>query len=472
MWKNITKVVASEDFRFNGPSSNVGFILGDGSSIHFWRDEWIEGVVLKDVFPRIFALSVNKLGKVKEFGTLSINGWQWEIPLRRRLFGWELHQWSVLMSLLKGHVVCDSFKDSFVWKGSTSGKYSVYLYCKSVRTSSNSDKEVWKLVWKGLAPSKVEVFCWQLFRGRIAVKEQLVRRGLLDTSLASCTFCKVECESIGHLFFSCYSSWKIWMYCCSLWGLHWVVHHDPSTMFMAWQHALPDKYSKELWIMSFYAITWSIWLLRNDMAFNGKVFDLEQFIDTFKIRLASWFKAKWPKSLHTISEIVNFSKDVQAPKVSKTSKRTLVWKTPPPNFLKFNVDGSARGKPGLAGIGGALRDCKTAIKAVFSKSIGVADSNLAELLAVREALKVFTSTRWASTHRLIIESDSTNVVKWMLNPSGVPWSMKRHMAHIELYKLQLLSCDCIFIPREGNVMADTLAKSGVFRIHDLTVLYD
>ena len=49
-------------------SPSIGFSLGDGSRIRFWADEWIEGVVLKKAFPRIFDLSVNKLGKVKEFG--------------------------------------------------------------------------------------------------------------------------------------------------------------------------------------------------------------------------------------------------------------------------------------------------------------------------------------------------------------------------------------------------------------------
>ena len=129
--------------------------------------------------------------------------------MQRRLFGWELQQWSAFISLLEGYAVCDSFKDFFVWESSISEKYSVNLYCESMLGPPIMDKEFWKLVWMGFAPSKVEVFCWQLMKGRIAVKEQLARRGLLDLNLALCTFCKEECESIGHLFFSCSSSWKI-----------------------------------------------------------------------------------------------------------------------------------------------------------------------------------------------------------------------------------------------------------------------
>ena len=49
--------------------------------------------------------------------------------------------------------------------------------------------------------------------------------------------------------------------------------------------------------------------------------------------------------------------------------------------------------------------------------------------------------------------------------------MKRHMALIENYKQQVLSCDFVFIPREGNDMGDALAKSGVLRQHDLAIVY-
>ena len=84
------------------------------------------------------------------------------------------------------------------------------------------------------------------------------------------------------------------------------------------------------------------------------------------------------------------------------------------------MDGSTKGNLGPAGIGGVLRDCNAAVKVVFSKSIGVIDSNMVELFAVRKALMVFVATRWASSHRLVIENDLRNVVNWMLNPSGSP----------------------------------------------------
>ena len=50
-------------------SFGCGYSFGDGRNIRFWGDKWIEGVVLTSIFPKIFALSVNKEGKVMDFGS-------------------------------------------------------------------------------------------------------------------------------------------------------------------------------------------------------------------------------------------------------------------------------------------------------------------------------------------------------------------------------------------------------------------
>ncbi|XVE90483.1 hypothetical protein DITRI_Ditri20bG0081400 [Diplodiscus trichospermus] len=89
---------------------------------------------------------------------------------------------------------------------------------------------------------------------------------------------------------------------------------------------------------------------------------------------------------------------------------------PPQGAVNFNVDGASKGKPGPARIGGILRDHMGIEKIRFSKYICVADSNVAELLAVREAFSLFVSYWWNQNLTLIIESDSMNVVNWVLKP--------------------------------------------------------
>ncbi|XWS48374.1 hypothetical protein CRYUN_Cryun13aG0071000 [Craigia yunnanensis] len=130
--------------------------------------------------------------------------------------------------------------------------------------------------------------------------------------------------------------------------------------------------------------------------------------------------------------LVRFPNLNKRPPLVKAVKKGLLWNVTPSDSLKFNIDGSSRGKLGPVGIGGVLRDNTAAIKLVFSKAIGVANSNVAELLAVREALSVYTSSRWASSHR----------------------------------------CEIVHISRSVNDIFDALAKSGVTRLVDLVVSYD
>lgn len=80
---------------------------------------------------------------------------------------------------------------------------------------------------------------------------------------------------------------------------------------------------------------------------------------------------------------------------------------------------SSRGKPGPSGIGGVLRDEFGTVWCFFSCPAGVIESNLAELLAVREALRLFCSSPWVGLKNLVIESNSMVVVSWINKPSRI-----------------------------------------------------
>ncbi|KAK6270428.1 hypothetical protein POUND7_007533 [Theobroma cacao] len=80
---------------------------------------------------------------------------------------------------------------------------------------------------------------------------------------------------------------------------------------------------------------------------------------------------------------------------------------------------------------GVHRDSEGGIKMQFSKSTGWGDVNMSELLAVREAFLLFTASTWVSSHNLVIESDSINMVKWIRDPWTVPWHFRNIMFQIK-----------------------------------------
>ncbi|KAK5817433.1 hypothetical protein PVK06_022357 [Gossypium arboreum] len=67
---------------------------------------------------------------------------------------------------------------------------------------------------------------------------------------------------------------------------------------------------------------------------------------------------------------------------------TVSWRPPPFGSLKFNVNASVLGSYGSAGIDGILRNHLGSSLVIFSKAIGVVDPVLAEIIAIKEALKI------------------------------------------------------------------------------------
>lgn len=66
-------------------------------------------------------------------------------------------------------------------------------------------------------------------------------------------------------------------------------------------------------------------------------------------------------------------------------KKVVHWSPPLLCVLKFDVDGTVRGKPGLVGIDGVLCNSKGEVLYMFLKLVGFCDSNVADVLAILEA---------------------------------------------------------------------------------------
>ncbi|EOY25856.1 Uncharacterized protein TCM_027221 [Theobroma cacao] len=91
------------------------------------------------------------------------------------------------------------------------------------------------------------------------------------------------------------------------------------------------------------------------------------------------------------------------------------WGKPSMGFMKFNIDGAARGCPSPSSMGGAMHNHEEDVKILFSKPLGHGDSNMAEILAIKEAFYLFVAFSWCFIYSLINESDSFNAVCGLTN---------------------------------------------------------
>ncbi|XVF69283.1 hypothetical protein PTKIN_Ptkin11bG0068600 [Pterospermum kingtungense] len=151
----------------------------------------------------------------------------------------------------------------------------------------------------------------------------------------------------------------------------------------------------------------TLWLVRNDTIFNGSCPTFENVLDLCKYRLVIWSKARWPTIVVGVNDIArNPAWSVYLLKLGNISCSPLVNE----------------------------RDSAVRCKILFSKSIGVADSNFAELSVIKEAFKLFCSSKWAKNYNLEIESDSRNVVHWIFHPVRAPWRLREILVEVENLK--------------------------------------
>ncbi|XP_039034126.1 uncharacterized protein LOC120170219 [Hibiscus syriacus] len=424
VWRGILNNYVKDDTMGECLRTNSKIQLGNGRSIAFWTDVWVNNLTLKAQFPRIFALSTNKRGLVAEFGGFHNNVWVWNILLRRNLCDWELKQWITLMSLLDNIAVSDSVKDFLAWSGNGAGLFSVKSYRQTLSSNSECKFEWKKWVWTGLAPPRVQTFLWQVCHRKLAIRVELRKRGIpLDNVL--CPLCGYLEETIPF----------------------------PSSI-------LGQTYGRILLLEVIPAVVlWSIWKARNLVVFDNGNLDNTALFFFIRLRLAKWYLAKYPTAcLQTDLLVGDPSRADQFPQPS-CSKKVIGWSPPPSDMFKFNVDGAVTSDGLRGGIGGILRDSNSSTLATFSTAVGSTLPILAELKAIKEGNDFSYSSGWCKKGRLIIESDSKSAVDWIKNQQPAPTSLRDLVQEIGalIYALDVLR----WIPRSCNMEADKLAKQGL-----------
>ncbi|KAK0599287.1 hypothetical protein LWI29_003985 [Acer saccharum] len=149
---------------------------------------------------------------------------------------------------------------------------------------------------------------------------------------------------------------------------------------------------------------------------------------------------------------------LKPPKVVRTG--IGVWNPPPFGALFFNVDGSARGNPGNAGIGGVLCDHSGKVLGSFSRNIGIVDAITAELSAIHQACVLCANSLGLIGKRITILSDSKVAVLWVNSASFGSLKFVNLIYDIRSLLSLLDGTEIIFNPRNSNSLVDSLAKKG------------
>ncbi|KAK2659273.1 hypothetical protein Ddye_005806 [Dipteronia dyeriana] len=109
--------------------------------------------------------------------------------------------------------------DILAWIPKRDGIFSVASFRKCLEEDPMINVDDFKFLWQGVSPPKIEIFLWQLLKGRVMVRKVLQRFGL-DSSLSIfCPLCDQDEESVDHISLHCRLSWKLWSQCMAWWDV-------------------------------------------------------------------------------------------------------------------------------------------------------------------------------------------------------------------------------------------------------------
>ncbi|KAK2659387.1 hypothetical protein Ddye_005920 [Dipteronia dyeriana] len=173
-----------------------------------------------------------------------------------------------------------------------------------------------------------------------------------------CPLCKSNPEAVDHLFLLCPWSWELWTSCKQWWEVSSCTSKSISEWLHSWNGLCPSLNRKRVWNTLFFAIVWTIWEAHNNEVFKDKAANLSVSLDSVKFRVTWWFKNFSSGSDVAVTLLMLDLKERCIDKTTVKVPSSIVWSPPVDEDLLFNVDGSTRGSPGMAGVGGVLRDSR------------------------------------------------------------------------------------------------------------------
>lgn len=146
-----------------------------------------------------------------------------------------------------------------------------------------------------------------------------------------------------------------------------------------------------------------------------------------------------------------------------TSIPPQLWSPLEVNCVKWNVDASVHNPDSCSAIGGVLRNHLGNFICLFSSPIPFMEINCAEVLAIQRAIAISLSSDTSKNCKIILESDSLNVVSWCNNASDGVWNLNYHLNFIINECKISLNILISHKSRTTNFVADSFAKQGLPR---------
>jgi len=274
------KKVCGNGLQRNWFDCRLQWRVGDGKCVKFWEDRWVDGLALKENFPRLYSISRNKDSLVGDLAE-----WEdkrpsrcttWNLSWRRERLDWEKNLEEQMIAMISNFKWEARGQDRLVWVKKDLQEYTVksgysILNCEDLMQISETFQVLWSLK---VAPSAL-VCAWRLLLDRLPTRSNLARRGVQLESV-QCPLCQEHVETAKHLFNTCRVARQVWDM-CDRWVGNMVVRHESTSVnFQGYYLLSQRKGVNRVWKGMWVAIVSEIWNLRNKVVFKGEVVDAEE----------------------------------------------------------------------------------------------------------------------------------------------------------------------------------------------------
>ncbi|PWA38060.1 RNA-directed DNA polymerase, eukaryota [Artemisia annua] len=199
------------------PHSYLQRRVNNGTSTKSWHETWMGDTPLKNQFPRLFRLALNKDCMIRDCWN---NGWDlvWSRPITS---GTNVNHLSALCNMLTTCSLTDS-DDTWTWSlGSPT------FTVKSTR--DHIDKCTlpdggFETRWNRYLPKKINIFFWRALCDRLPTRWNLSR---IDMDSLTCPICDSSIETTNHTLWFCSLATALWQ---KIFVWLDIVSPDPSTI--------------------------------------------------------------------------------------------------------------------------------------------------------------------------------------------------------------------------------------------------
>ncbi|KAL6189533.1 hypothetical protein ACLB2K_040921 [Fragaria x ananassa] len=428
----------------SGFRQNCRWLIGDGKTVCFWKDKWLQAPILE---------------------TLGISNWSYFSNLHVADFishqSWQLPPFFCQAFPLLARQISDlalpliDESDMLIWEPSTSGELTFSVGYDFLR-HHNTVKDWACNVWRSFIPPRYSFLVWRILFDRLPTDDKVKISGIPIVTI--CQLCYCSGETSLHLFLQCPFSQRVWRWLATQFGTSL---SSFNSLIDFWKSYCQKPFSSQLfnlWLAAGMFTFMALWKARNKLRFDNRTPNFYTMCCSIMawIREISLFAPGHYKGVLDARLLASLG---VAPKGGKAPRiQHVLWQPPFFPWIKVNTDGLAKGNPGPAACGGVFRDASGGFLGSFCHSLGWKTSFYSELYAVILAIEIAHDKGWVY---LWLESDSVSVVACFSSRSfSPPWNLRVRWNNC-LSIIRQMNFRCSHIFREGNMVADKMANLGL-----------